>query len=95
MANNLTFTLCGGCCIPVIALFCIEAKPLGKYGRMPRNYLKEHRPILWNSMILSETPYPHLYEIDNAAHRRSVTIMNDMLRFSPVPNKAVQQTAWE
>ena len=38
--------------------------PLGKYGRMRKNYLKEQRPpMLWNQMILSETLYPHLREI--------------------------------
>ena len=52
MTNNLTYTLCGDYCIPNLSLSATEAKSLGKYGRMRKTYLKEHRPILWNTMIL-------------------------------------------
>ena len=38
-------------------------KSLGKYGRMRKTYLKEHRPILYNQMLLSEKLYPHLLDI--------------------------------
>jgi len=47
-----------------------EHTPLGKYGRMRREYLKEHRPILWNQMILDGSLFPHLREIDRAAYDR-------------------------
>ena len=79
MTNNLTYTLCGDYCIPNLSLSATEAKSLGKYGRMRKTYLKEHRPILWNTMILSETLYPHLYEIDKTAHRRAGQIMAELL----------------
>ena len=94
MTNNLTDTLCGDYCIPNLSLSDTEAEPLGKYGRMRKTYLKEHRPILWNTMILSETLYPHLYEIDEAAHRRVEQIMEELLAVHPAPNKATQQMAW-
>ena len=45
-------------------------KPLGKYGRMRKTYLKEHHPILYNQMLLSEKLYPHLLEIDETAQNR-------------------------
>ena len=94
MTNNLTCTLCGDYYIPNLSLSDTETKPLGKYGRMRKNFLKEHRPILWNSMILSETLYPHLYEIDETAHRRLEQLMAELLRVNPAPDKAVQQMAW-
>ena len=43
---------------------------MGKYGRMRKTYLKEHRPILYNQMLLSEKLYPHLLEIDETAQSR-------------------------
>ncbi len=55
MNNNLTYTRCGDYEITNMTLSETGNKPLGKYGRMRKNYLKEHRPVLWNSMILSET----------------------------------------
>jgi len=94
MTNNLTYTLCSDYYIPNLSLSDTEAKPLGKYGRMRKTYLKEHRPILWNTMILSETLYPHLYEIDETAHRWVEHIMAELLAAHPAPEKGTQQMAW-
>ena len=46
MNNNLIYTRCGDYRIPNLTLSETETKPLGKYGRMRKNYLKEHRPVL-------------------------------------------------
>ena len=80
MNNNLTYTRCGDYFIPNLTLSKSENKPLGKYGRMRKNYLKEHRPVLWNSMILSEKLYPHLREIDETANRRLEQLMPELMK---------------
>ena len=54
MENNLTYTPTGDYLIPDLKLTEQPETPLGKYGRMRQKYLKEHRPILWNRLILSE-----------------------------------------
>ena len=51
------------------------SKPLGKYGMLRKTYLQEHRPILWNQMILEETLFPHLLEIEQAAQSRLEQMM--------------------
>ena len=67
---NLTYTKNGDYLIPDLSLTEQENRPLGKYGRMRKMYLEEHRPILWNQMILTETLFPHLREIDATANSR-------------------------
>ena len=47
-----------------------ETEPIGRYGRMRQRYLKEHRPVLWNRLILTGTLYEHLHEIETAAQSR-------------------------
>lgn len=47
-----------------------ETEPIGRYGRMRQRHLKEHRPILWNQMVLNGTLWPHLHEIEEAAQSR-------------------------
>ena len=42
----------------------------GKYGRMRKAYLKEHRPLIYNQLLLTEKLYPHLLEIDETANSR-------------------------
>ena len=54
--------------IPDVSL--TESKPIGRYGRMRKKFLKENRPILYNRMLLSETLYPHLNEIEETVERR-------------------------
>ena len=49
--------------------------PLGKYGRMRKTYLKEHRPVLYSQLLLSEKLYPHLLETDETANRRLDQLM--------------------
>ena len=43
-----------------------ECSLLGKYDRMRKQYLKEHRPILFSNLLLSEKLYPHLAEINQS-----------------------------
>ena len=90
----MTYINCGDYLIPSLILIENETKPLGKYSRMRKRYLKEHRPILWNSMILSETLYPHLREINETANRKMELIMTILLKSNPAPDKATQQMAW-
>lgn len=45
-------------------------------------------------MILTETLFPHLWEIDETAHRRVKQIITDFLEKNPAPDKATQQLAW-
>ena len=58
MENNLTYTRNGDYLIPDLKLSEQPEKPLGKYGRMRKAYLKEHRPILYNQLLMSEKLYP-------------------------------------
>ena len=92
--EQITYTRCRDYNIPNLTLSETETKPLGKYGRMRKNYLKEYRPVLWNSMILSEKLYPHLREIDETANRRLEQLMSVLLTSAPAPNKEIRQMAW-
>ena len=92
--KQITYTRCGDYNIPNLTLSETETKPLGKYGRMRKNYLKEHRPVLWNTMILSEKLYPHLREIDETANRRMEQLMSELLASAPAPDKETRQMAW-
>lgn len=43
---------------------------IGIYGRLRRQYLKEHRPVVWNQMVMDGTVFSHLYAVDRAAYER-------------------------
>ena len=75
MENNLTYTRNGDYLIPDLNLSEQPEKPLGKYGRMRKAYLKEHRPLIYNQLLLTEKLYPHLIEIDETAQSRLEQMM--------------------
>ena len=93
---EMTYTRNGDYLVPDLSLTETEQKPLGKYGRLRKDYLKEHRPILWNRMILSETLYPHLREIDETANRRLEQMMPEMMKSAGVTEslKASDPMKW-
>jgi len=51
---------------------------------MRQRYLKEHRPGLYSSLILSEKLYPHLLEIDRAARERMDAMLPRMMEAAGV-----------
>ena len=53
-----------------------DAPPLRKYGMMHKSYLREEKPALYASLLLSERLYPLCREIDAAAAQRLATIEN-------------------
>ena len=93
---EMTYTRNGDYLIPDLSLTETGQKPLGKYGRLRKTYLKEHRPILWNRMILSETLYPHLREIDETANRRLEKMMPELMKSAGVTEnlKASDPMKW-
>ena len=75
MKNPMNYIQNGDYLIPDLKLSEQPTKPLGKYGRMRKAYLKEHRPILYNQLLMSEKLYPHLIEIEETAQQRLEQMM--------------------
>ena len=73
-----------------------ESEPIGKYGRMRRQYLKEQHPIIFSELLLSEQLYPHLVEIDRACHGRMELLIRQMAAQEGVTEalKAADQMEW-
>ena len=94
--SQLSYIKNGDYLIPNLSLSQQEQQPLGKYGRMRKQYLQEHRPVLWNTMILSETLYPHLREVDQTANRRMEQMMEELKKSAGVTEelKASNPVMW-
>ena len=61
-----TYTQVGDFLLPNLYIESEEEYHIGKYGRMRKHYLKEHRPILFSNLLLSGKLDQHLSEIDRA-----------------------------
>lgn len=55
-------------------------EPLGKYGRLRRTFLQEHREGIYTGMLLTGTLWQHLYELDRICHEHLEQIIREMAR---------------
>ena len=87
---------CGDYLIPDLGLTEQEQKPLGKYGRMRREYLEKNRSGLYTRMILDGTLMEHLHEIDETCQKRLDQMIPQIARAEGVTEnlKATDQMAW-
>ena len=53
--NGLTYAVHGDYYLPLIEV-PQDGRPIGKYGRMRKMYLKEHRPVLYNKLEFGGLP---------------------------------------
>ena len=93
MSSNLSYTQTGDYLLPNLTLHQPK-NPLGKYGRMRLNFLKQQHPVLYNTMLLSGSLYPHLMEVEQTAENRMQQTMAQLLKQNPAPDKERNQMAW-
>ena len=95
-SNGLWYELIGDYYIPVLALSSEEQRPIGKWGRMHRDYIKEHRPIFFNDLVLSGQLWTYLADLNEQAQERLSLIVEQMKASEGVTEKlkATDQMAW-
>lgn len=92
--NKMNYRQAGDYLIPNMELENQSDRVLGKYGRMRRAYLEQNNPMLLNDMILTETLFPHLWEIEDTAKVRVELLMKQYLEMNPAPDKEKDQLGW-
>ena len=93
--NGIEYTLVGDYYIPNIAL-PEEKRSIGKWGRIYREYLKEHHPIRFNDLVLSGQLWTYLADLNEQAQERLYLIVEHMKVSEGVAEelKASDQMAW-
>ena len=93
--NGIDYVLVGDYYIPDLK-FPEEERPIGKYGRMHRKYLRENKPMLFNDLVLSCQLWTYLTDINEQAQARLQTIIGQMQKAESVTEKmkADNQCEW-
>ena len=96
MNNPMTYIQNGDYLIPDLKLSQQPEKPLGKYGRMRKTYLKEHRPRIYTKLLLGGDLHKHLADLDEQARERHELIVKQMAQAEGVTEhlKMRDQMAW-
>ena len=73
-----------------------EHRPIGRWGRMHRDYLKEYRPVLFNQLVLSGNLWTYLADINEQARQRMDVLVEQMMASEGVTEelKETSQMEW-
>lgn len=74
---NIRYTQVGDYFIPDLALPG-EHRPIGKWGRMHREYLRIHHPIQYNDLVLSASLWTYLADLNEQAQTRLERLIDQM-----------------
>ena len=93
--QEITYIRCGDYYIPDIRL-PEENRPIGRWGRMHRDYIKEHKPIHFNDLCLSGELWTYLADLNEQAQSRLELIIEQMKVAEGVTEemKASDQMTW-
>ena len=73
-----------------------ETRPIGKWGRMHRDYLKEYHPVQFNNLVLSGNLWAYLADLNEQAQQRMETLIAQLKSSEGITEemKAVDPLGW-
>ena len=73
-----------------------EERSIGKWGRMHREFLREHHPIQFSQLVLSDTLFTYLADLNALAQQRMEILISQMQAAEGVTEdlKAADPMAW-
>ena len=95
LSYETSYTLVGDYYIPNLAL-PEENRPIGRWGRLHRDYLEQHHPIRFNDLVLSGQLWIYLADLNEQAQERLSLIVEQLKATEGVTEelKAADQMAW-
>ena len=93
--NGIDYILVGDYYIPDLKL-PEENRPIGRYGRLHREYLKQEHPARYSSLILTGKLWTYLADLNEQAEKRRDLIIEQMKAAEGVTEelKAQNQLEW-
>lgn len=95
--NGLWYELQGDYYIPCLMLSANQdARPIGMWGRRHLQYIKEYRPVLYNTLALSGELHTYLADIEDQAQCRYDQLIEQMAQCEGITEelKANDPMAW-
>ena len=71
-----------------------EERPIGKYGRMHRDYLVEHNLMRFNDLVLEGQLWTYLADLNEQAQNRLQLIISQMQKAESVTEKLKEKNQW-
>ena len=92
--EQITYIKTGDYYIPDLKL-PEEHRPIDRWGRMHRAYLKEHRPVVFNQLVLSGKLWTYLSDINEQAQQRMEVLVKQMMVSEDVTEESKESNQME
>ena len=92
---NINYIRSGDYLIPDLKL-PEETRPIGKWGRMHRDYLKEYHPVQFNNLVLSGNLWAYLADLNEQTQQRIDVLIAQLKAAEGITEalKAADPIAW-
>ena len=85
--NGLWYELQGEYYLPCLTLPSEEEKPIGIWGQRHRRYLKEHKKMIYATLLTSSKMNSHLADIDGQAEEMFFRFIKQMAESEDITEK--------
>lgn len=92
MRMSITYLKAGEYLIPNVTT--PQSTPLGKYGRMRKKFLQEHRPNLYTELLITGELMNSLHQTEQETLKQLEKMKSGLLLTNPAPEKANDSLAW-
>lgn len=92
--NGINYVLVGDYYIPEIGMK-EETRPIGKYGMLRKQYLKEHKPGRFSVLVIKGELGQHLADVDEQARKMVEELVNHLMKVEGVTEELKRQNQME
>ena len=95
--TGISYTLHGEYYLPDLILPEEEEKrPIGKWGKLHKSYLQQHKRVFYNTLVTNLTLHSHLADIDEQARNMFDTLVEQIMKREGVTEelKEKNQIEW-
>ncbi len=91
--NGIGYVLVGDYYIPDIQISNADDRPIGRWGRMHRDYLRDYRPVVYNELLMSGKLHTVLADLNEQAQQRLELIIRQMQEAEGITETLKRQDA--
>ena len=89
---SITYLKAGEYLVPNVMI--PSSAPLGKYGRLRKKFLQEHRPNLYTELLITGDLMNSLHRTEQETLKQLEKTKADLLLKDPAPEKALNSLEW-
>ena len=90
----MEYTNINGYLVPNLTLNEQPMQPIGKYGSLRKEFLRENYPMTFEELTVSGNLYRHLLEVEKTVRQEIEQAVKSLLQKNPAPDRKTDPLGW-